>query len=200
MSGKIIIALACGILAGYFFIPEQASVFVGDLSVYILYGLLFLIGIDIGKNKESFVHVKTMGREILVTTGGTIIGSIIGGLISALIFKLPLNEGAAVAAGFGWYSLSAVMLASLAGATISVIAFMTNVFRELIAFISIPFIAKRLGRLCAIATAGATSMDTTLTIIKKSTNEETAVVSFTNGVLLSSIVPILVPFFYEILK
>ena len=70
-------------------------------------------------------------------------------------------------------------------------------FRELITVISIPLIAKYLNDYATIAPAGATSMDTTLPIISKYTKPEIVVIAFFNGALLSSLVPILVPFFYS---
>jgi len=58
------------------------------------------------------------------------------------------------------------------------------------------FIAKYLNHYTAIAPAGATSMDTTLPLISRYTSEKIAVISFINGVILSTLVPILVPMFY----
>jgi predicted nucleotide-binding protein (sugar kinase/HSP70/actin superfamily) len=55
----------------------------------------------------------------------------------------------------------------------------------------------RFGYYCAaIAPAGVTSMDTTLLIISESTDNETAIISFSNGLILSTLVPILVPLIY----
>jgi len=41
-------------------------------------------------------------------------------------------------------------------------------------------------------------MDTTLPLIAKATNPEIAIISFINGVILSSLVPVLVTFFYNL--
>ena len=66
----------------------------------------------------------------------------------------------------------------------------------MLSFITIPRIAKRLNYCAAIAPAGVTSMDTTLLIISESTDNETAIISFSNGLILSTLVPILVPLIY----
>ena len=58
---------------------------------------------------------------------------------------------------------------------------------------TIPFIAKYIGRLESIAPAGATAMDTSLPIIAGATDSRTAVVSFITGVVLSLLVPVMVP-------
>ncbi len=86
----------------------------------------------------------------------------------------------------------------MGGDTLGAIAFLTNVFREMITVILIPILAKRLNGYTAIAPAGATSMDTTLPLIAKATNPEIAIISFINGVILSSLVPVLVTFFYNL--
>ncbi|MPN28524.1 Lysine exporter LysO [bioreactor metagenome] len=90
------------------------------------------------------------------------------------------------------------MLKELGGEALGAIAFLTNVFREIFAVILIPILAKRLNTYSAIAPAGATSMDTTLPLVSKATNPEVAVISFINGVIMSSLVPVLVTFFYNI--
>ncbi len=125
-------------------------------------------------------------------------GSLTGGIITAMFFELSIKSALSIAAGFGWYSLSAVMLTSLESAQIGTIAFLTNVFREMITVILIPILAKKLNGYTAIAPAGATSMDTTLPLIAKATNPEIAVIAFINGVILSSLVPVFVTFFYNL--
>jgi len=96
-----------------------------------------------------------------------IIGSIGGSMFAGFLLKLPLNESGAVGAGFGWYTLSSMMLASYS-TELSTLAFISNVVREILALISIPIIAKYIGDIESIAPAGATAMDTSLPIISKS--------------------------------
>ena len=74
-------------------------------------------------------------------------------------------------------------------------AFLSNVFREIIAIVSIPFIAKHIGYLETIAAGAAISMDTGLPVITKNTNSEAVVVAFISGAILSLSVTVLVPLF-----
>jgi len=69
------------------------------------------------------------------------------------------------------------------------------VFREVLAFVSIPFIAKHIGYLETIGAGAAISMDTGLPMITKNTNQEVAVISFISGVIISLAVTVLVPIF-----
>jgi uncharacterized membrane protein YbjE (DUF340 family) len=128
---------------------------------------------------------------------GVALGSIAGSVLGGFVLGLPINESSAIGAGFGWYSLSAIVLSKYS-AEVGALAFITNVCREVFALVSIPYIARYIGKLEAIAPAGATAMDTSLPIISKATDANTAVISFITGVVLSTLVPILVPILISI--
>ena len=198
MTLSIIVSVVTGILGGYFFIPKSFIPYIDTLIDSALYLLIFCVGIDIGLNKHIFKDLKKHSLIILIVPTSIIAGSLIGGLIGGYIFHIPQNLSLAISSGFGWYSLSGIILTQLDSPEIGTIAFLTNIFRELITVVSIPFIAKYLNDYTAIAPAGATSMDSTLPIISKYTNPETVVIAFINGILLSGLVPVLVPFFYSI--
>lgn len=192
MTTKIIISVGVGILAGVF---QRNDLIIENLNSLIDLGLcllLFFVGIDIGKNKGILEELKKMGAKICILPVSIVAGTLVGGMVASLFIDLSLVETSAVSAGLGWYSLSAIEL-SKHSAELGSIAFLANVCREIMAIIFIPFIGKHIGHHETIAAAGATSMDTLLPIITKSTNSSVAVVSFFTGVVLSSLVPILVP-------
>ncbi|MTI67960.1 MAG: lysine exporter LysO family protein [Firmicutes bacterium] len=197
MSLKIILAVVIGIFTGYFLLPESILTSTGLIIDIGLCLLLFFVGIEIGKNKEVITKIKKMGLKILLIPIMIIIGSLFGSIIAGFILGIPFNESGAIGAGFGWYTLSAMILADYSS-ELSALAFISNVVREIIALISIPLIAKYIGDIESIAPAGATAMDTSLPVISKSTNPKTAIVSFITGVVLSTAVPILVPIFINI--
>jgi uncharacterized membrane protein YbjE (DUF340 family) len=193
----ILISLTLGIAVGNFISPEMFKD-IDKISTIALNLLIFSVGIDIGLNKEVLTKIKKKGVKILLVPLAVVIGSLFGGLIVGLIFKLQTNLALAISAGFGWYSLSAVILTNLAGAEAGTVAFLSNVFRELLAVLSIGFIASKINYITAIAPSGATAMDTTLPVISKFTDEETVVIAFLTGTILTFLVPFLVPFFYNI--
>lgn len=192
MSISIIIAVAAGIAAGLFVIPSGFSDNIGFVIDFGLCLLLFIVGIDIGKNKNVLKQIKANGAKVLLVPVMVGLGSIVGSSIGGLILRLPFNEASAIGAGFGWYSLSAIELSKYNAQT-SALAFITNVCREIIALMIIPYVAKYIGKLESIAPAGATAMDTSLPVISRATDSNTAIVSFITGVVLSILVPILVP-------
>jgi uncharacterized membrane protein YbjE (DUF340 family) len=193
MTYIIIGSLIAGILSGYFIFPENVIPGLEVISSAALNLLVLSVGIGLGCNRQSFLVLRRMGLRVLLVPLSIIVGSLAGGLISALVFQMPISLGLSISSGFGWYSLSGVMLAGIAGPEAGTVAFLTNVLRELIAVLTIPLLARRINFLTAIAPAGATSMDSTLPIISEATDNKTAVVAFINGALLSALVPILVP-------
>jgi len=198
MTLSIILSIIIGIISGILIIPDSLAPYMDQITTIALNILILFVGIDIGMNKHIFKDLKKHGYLILLVPLAIIIGSLLGGLLTGILFKYKMNLSLSIASGFGWYSLSGILLSKLHNAEIGAIAFLTNVFREILTVLSIPFLAKYLNGYTAIAPAGATSMDTTLPIISEYTNPEIVVVAFINGVILSSLVPILVPFFYSI--
>jgi len=160
--------------------------------------LLFFVGIDIGRNKNLIRELKEHGWRMLALPLSVALGSIVGSILVGLLLRIPLNFSGAIGAGFGWYTLSAVILTKL-DAQMGALAFLTNVFREVMAMILIPLIAEKMGKVVAIAPGGATSMDTTLPIITRSAGPEYAVMAFVSGAVLSALVPFLVPLMVSIL-
>ena len=197
MSLSIILTVVAGILSGLFLFPAAFSEHISLIIDIGLCLLLFFVGMDIGRNKEILNQIKSKGYKILLVPFGIALGSIVGSVLGGFALGLPINESSAIGAGFGWYSLSAIELSKYSAET-GALAFITNVCREVIALVSIPYIAKYIGKLEAIAPAGATAMDTSLPVISKSTDGNTAVISFITGVVLSSLVPILVPLLISI--
>lgn len=193
MSLKIFLAVLLGTGVGYFFLPATISSSIGIIIDIGLMVLLFFVGMDIGKQKDVFQKIKKMGLRILLVPAAIIAGSIIGSMLAGLLLKMPINEAGAVGSGLGWYTLSSTMLLADGYIELSALAFLSNVFREIMALILIPIIAKYVGKIESLSTAGATAMDTSLPVISASTDPETAIIAFITGVICTTAVPIILP-------
>ncbi|AOT72864.1 lysine exporter LysO family protein [Geosporobacter ferrireducens] len=192
MTVRIMLSVLLGVLFGLFFFPDQYLGLIGHIIDIGLCALLFFVGIDIGRNKDIIPKIMANGIKIFLVPLMIALGSIIGSIAGGFLLGIPFYEAGAIGAGFGWYSLSAIELSKYSAET-GALAFITNISREVIALISIPFIAKYIGKLESIAPAGATAMDTSLPVISNATNGNTAVISFITGLTLSALVPVLVP-------
>lgn len=195
----VIISLIVGIVCGQWILGGESIQMFSGLADIALVVLMFAVGISVGANKEVFSKLKKYNLKILIIPFGIILGSIIGGIVCAMLMGMSLNESVAITSGLGWYSLSGVLLTDLAGADVGTVAFLANLFREILAFMMIPFVAKYFNHYTAIAPAAATSEDTTLPILIKYTSEDVVVMAVINGVVCSVMVPILTNLFYNIL-
>lgn len=189
-------AVIVGILLGYF----TKSYINFDISLLIqfsLYLLLFFIGIDIGKNDNILNDLKKLNKKVLFLPFITIISSLAGGAVASILLPLSMGESVAISAGMGWYSFSAIELSKVS-VELGGIAFLSNIFRELLAIFLIPIIAKKIGSFESVSVAGATAMDSVLPIINKSNPAEISIISFYSGLVISIIVPILIPILVNI--
>ena len=195
----IIISVIIGILGGLFFkngfILENIDSFI-SLGLFLL---LFFVGMDIGNNNEVFNQLKNMSKKILLLPIITILGSLIGGAIASYFISLSLGESIAISSGMGWYSFTAIELSKI-NAHLGGVAFLSNVLREFSAILFIPFIAKKIGSYESVATAGATAMDSVLPVINKSNPPDVAIIAFYSGLVITIIVPILVPSVVSLFK
>lgn len=188
----VICMLVLGIFCGLFVFNGELVSVLNSLSEYILYVLMFSVGLSVGTNKTIFRKMKSYGVFVFVIPVGIIIGSIIGGFVCSYFLDMPIYHSLSIVCGLGWYSLSGALLSSIYSAEIGTIAFLSNLLREIISFISIPFVSKHFNVYTAIAPAAATSEDTTLPILMKYTNEEVVLLGVFNGVICSLAVPILI--------
>lgn len=193
----IFLSIAIGVILGLFFQTPFLSASSDSLIDLGLCLLLFFVGIDIGDNSSVFINLKTYGKKIWFLPFSTIIGSLLGGFLGSLFLPISIGEGLAISSGLGWYSLSAIELSKIS-AELGSVAFLSNVFREVLAILTIPLIAKSIGSFESISTAGATAMDTLLPVINKSNSSDISVIAFFSGVVLTTSVPILVPLIVNI--
>lgn len=193
----ILVVVIIGLAVGWI-MPGSVLPWLENLTQYALAVLLFGVGIDMGFRHHVFAQIKTLGWRIVMIPLFVAAGSILGTILTGTVLGFAFREAGAVGAGFGWYSLSSVILTEIYTVELGSMAFLTNILRELMAILSIPLIANILSPVAAIAPCGATSMDVTLPLLKEAGGEAIVIPAFINGVVLSALVPILVPFFINL--
>lgn len=162
-------------------------------SEYTLIFLLFLIGIQLRSSGMSV-------RQILLNRRGTVIAlvvvatSLLAGVVNAFLLNLPLKTGLAMASGYGWYSLSGILMTEAYGPVIGSATFFNDLARELLAIMLIPTLASR-SRCTALGLCGATSMDFTLPVLQRSGGVDMVPAAIVHGFLLSLLVPLLMALF-----
>jgi uncharacterized membrane protein YbjE (DUF340 family) len=192
---RLLTVLLAGSAAGF---SPLLPGFRGDgFTTWVLYVLLVLIGISVSRGGIS-VRETLSHPDLLLLPAGTIAGSLAGGLLLGLLLHQRPGEALAISAGFGWYSLSGVLLAELGDPTLGAVAFLTNMFREVLALLLIPLLSRSAYPHVVIGVAGATSVDVTLPLIEMSCGPRAVPLALSSGGILSLCVPFLVPLLFHI--
>ena len=205
MKGSLLV-VACFVLgcllgwAGWLpsFVQEH------DLSVYVLYLLMFQVGLSIGSDSKLKQILRSLRPKLLLVPLATIVGTLtFTALVSLLLSRWRLFDCLAMGSGFAYYSLSSILITQLKepsigaqlAAELGTIALIANILRELFALLGAPLFVRYFGRLAPICAGGATTMDTTLPIITRCCGNELVFVSIFHGILVDFSVPFLVSFF-----
>lgn len=187
LCGVVVLGFLLG-LSGWSFLQHAT-----EASEYTLIFLLFLIGIQLRNNGMTLKQI-VLNRRGMIVAIVVVASSLVAGVINALILDLPLKTGLAMASGFGWYSLSGILLTESFGPVIGSAAFFNDLARELIAIMLIPGLVRR-SRSTALGLCGATSMDFTLPVLQRSGGLELVPAAIVHGFILSLLVPVLMAFF-----
>ena len=188
----IVLAVVGGMLIGYFLLPDNMVGYCGTVIEFGLYLLLFLVGMDMGKQGTMLADIKAAGFKVLLVPAAVVVGTLAFAAVGALVLPISVKDSMASSAGFGWYSLAPTLLQSYS-LTISATAFLSNVMREIFSIILVPVVARKIGYVECTALAGATAMDTLLPVVVGATHERITIYSFVTGVILSLAVPVLIP-------
>ena len=200
MRGSLIIVaffIAGLLLARWGWIPSSLSE--GDVSIWALYALMFLVGISIGSDTQALKAIRGQHWKILWVPVATWAGTLAGtALASLLLPSRSLADCLAVGSGFGYYSLSSIFITEYRGAELGTIAFAANIIREIITLLGAPLLVCWFGKLAPICAGGATTMDTTLPVITRFSGKEFVVISIFHGFIVDFSVPFLVTFFCKL--
>lgn len=178
-------------------LPDIAVIRDGSAATWILNFLLFLIGIQMNSGENDLSRLFSR-PSLLVLPLVTIAGTLLGSLGTLMFDGMTPGRALALGSGFGWYSLSGVLIANLGDPTLGAAAFLSNLFRETLAFLAVPLL-RSTGRCeSGIGIAGATSMDVTLPVIEDVWGPAVLPLSIAHGVILSLLVPFLVPLFMSL--
>lgn len=193
---SVIVGMALGYLVARPIFGENIAEFDSAASLGIKIGLCILmvfVGLDLGLEGTVITMIKEAGWRIMVFPVACIIGTLISAGLCGFLFKLSLPESLAIGAGFGWYSLAPGIIMEAGYLTASAISFLHNVMREIFSILLLPIIAEKVGYIEAACVPGAPAMDVCLPIINRATKGKAVTYGFITGVIMSFLVPIMVP-------
>ncbi len=161
-----------------------------DLSMYVLYALMFQVGIGIGSNKQLKELVKSLRPKMLLVPMATIVGTLLfSAFASLLLSQWSVFDCMAVGSGFAYYSLSSILITQFKEPSIGLqlatelgtIALLANIFREMMALLGAPLIRKYFGKLAPISAAGVNSMDVLLPSITQYSGKDVIPIAIFHG-------------------
>ena len=164
-SLTVLACFAAGCLCGLW---GQFGPAVHDVSMYVLYLLMFQVGIGIGGNRQLRSLLATLKPRMLLAPLATVTGTLLfSALASLLLSQWSVADCLAVGSGFAYYSLSSILITQFKEPTLGLqlatelgtIALLTNIFREMMALVGTPLLSKYCGRLAPVSAAGVGSMD-----------------------------------------
>lgn len=178
------------------YVTEGVLPHVDAVVTWLLYLLLFFIGRQLhqGNYRLRSLFLNIQGLIISLVT---LLSTLVAGAIGAVILELPLSDGLAVVSGFGWYSLSGIILTDMGRPVLGTTAFLLDISREVFALMLIPLLS-RLSSHCTVGYSGATAMDFTLPLLGKFHGAIIIPTAIASGFVLSLTVPVLIPLFVSL--
>jgi uncharacterized membrane protein YbjE (DUF340 family) len=156
--------------------------------------LILLVGIGLKGSgitlKEVLLNKRGVEMSVIFT-----LSVLVGGLIFALMFSdVSWTKGLALASGFGWYSLSAIIMTDAYGAVWGSVALFNDLVREFFALLFIPVFMRKYPS-AAVGLGGATSLDFTLPIIQQSGGLKVVPLAISFGFIINIVSPVLMVLF-----
>lgn len=176
--------IASGFLL-FVFLPARCTqaVPVDAAADWILRVLLLVIGFDLGAEFHK-LEFRKLPLPLLLLPLVNIALTLGCGLLFAVLRGIPARHGLLLYSGLGWYSLSSVLIAQHGLALMALLAFIHNVFRELLSILTAP-LAARVSPYLPIYLGGATSMDVMLPFVQRYSGRAYTLVSFYSGIVCS---------------
>jgi uncharacterized membrane protein YbjE (DUF340 family) len=183
-AASFLIGLPAGILiSGFHKLPF-------DPAGTVLYLLMFMVGLGAGADPTALSFVKKYGLRLFLLPLAVVAGTMAGALITALLWPaLPIRESLAVGAGFGYYSLSSLLIQELSGGDWAAVALLSKIIREILTLLAAPFLVRAAGPSAPAAAGGATSMDTTLAATVQYSGRAWTVPALFSGIVLTLLTP-----------
>ena len=140
-----------------------------NISYYALCALMFSVGLSVGNDPQTLKNFRSLNPRLVFLPIMTILGTLAGSAaVSLILTHRSITDCLAVGSGFGYYSLSSVLIADLKSATLGVQG------------------------AAELAVSGVTSMDVCLPSIARYSGSDLVPLAILHGIVLEVCVPILV--------
>lgn len=195
-----LMAIFVGFFLGYVVYPwllhalSLHPIHIDDAITYALMLLVFVVGLQLKGSGFSLAQVLLNKAGVIISVL-FILSSLMAGVFFALLHTdVAFSQALALASGFGWYSLSGIVITEAYGALWGSVALLNDLAREFFAFASIAILMKKHPH-TAISIGGATSLDFTLPTIQQSGGLVVVPIAISFGFIVNIVSPILMVVF-----
>lgn len=195
LKGSVVILgfFVMGVILGISDVVDDT--YVRDVSFAVLCVMLFFVGFGLGSKPAMLKRFRSLNPRLMLLPLATIVGTLSACILVSFFMRYSVTNVMAVGSGFGYYSLSSILISQSLGAELGTMGLLCNIVRELIVLLGAPLLARIFGPLAPIAAGGATTMDSTLPVIMRTLGEDFVLLSMFHGFLVDFSVPFLVTFF-----
>ena len=188
----IILSFFCaGLLLGRLDLLPS-SIAESSAATWTVYVMLAAVGMGLGFDVRAWRILRDLKGWVLMVPLVVVLGTAAGGIGAWLVLNdMSLRDVLAVAAGFGYYSLSSMLITREADASLGSMALIANMTRELLTLLLAPLFVRLAGGLGPLSAAGAAS-DTCLPVIARTSGERNAILAIFSGMLLTVLVPVFI--------
>ena len=168
-----------GVLGGRLdLLPADWLGLVHEASNLAVYAMLAAVGMSLGFDSRAWRILRDLKGWVVLVPLMIIVGTFLGGVAAWTMLDMSFRDVMAVAAGFGYYSLSSMLINQLADVSLGSLLFA-------------PLFARAFGGLGPLSAAGAAS-DTCLPAIIRTSGERNTILGIFSGMVLTIAVPIFV--------
>ncbi|MDQ7990691.1 MAG: lysine exporter LysO family protein [Candidatus Dactylopiibacterium sp.] len=153
--------------------------------------LIVLVGVDLTQVR---LGAHWFSAATLSVPGLVVAGSLLAAVAASWLTGESLKVALALSSGFGWFTLSSVLVGAQLGQTYGTMALMTDLLRELLAVVILYTLGRRHPH-AGIGSAGATALDSTLPIVKQACAPEAVPLALVSGFVLTVLAPVFITFF-----
>ena len=191
-------SIIAGAIFGYSFMPESGQTVLDSMLRAALIILYTGVGVSLGSNRKVFQYIKQMGWRVLYISVAILAGSLAGGFTAGLLLDISFPVSVMSAGGMSYYSLTGAYMTQACGIEAGTYGFIVNVMREFFTVLFLPLLV-RISKGGPIAGGAAGNMDTMLVPVTKTVGAELGLVALITGVILTLVVPFLLPLLNYIL-
>jgi uncharacterized membrane protein YbjE (DUF340 family) len=183
-----------GFIAGRLLPINDLPITVDSIIKGLLMLLILLVGIQLSHSGMTLRQVLLNKRGVQVSVLFCISVALGGVVFGLMMPNVSIMQGLALSSGYGWYSLSGIVMTDAYGAIWGSVALLNDLLREFLALMFIPLLMRKYPS-TAVGLGGVTSMDFTLPVIQSSGGNEVVPLAMSFGFIVNIVSPVLMVLF-----